>query len=68
MTGRRALAAVLARMLPSRGRHARHGAPVGPPPAAWEGTGHELTMLDVKPARARPYVQPGDDGTGRWLP
>jgi len=76
MTARLLVLAVLARMLPSRGRHRyRPGSDdtaVLPRLPGWDGEGpsvSDLTELDVPPAHDRPYVQPGDGGeTGRWLP
>jgi len=65
------LVALLARVLPSRGRHTRlPGVEDPPPPPAlprWYG--HHDTRFDIPPLRARPYVDRDDeDDEGRWLP
>lgn len=59
----RALAALLARVLPSRGRHTRPAAPVDPPspPPLPPWFGYHDTMTDIPPLRARPYVSDEDD-------
>jgi hypothetical protein len=60
------LAALLAFLLPARGRHVT--APVAPdePAQAAEDEGvspSDMTMFDLPPGRVRPYVLPGEDGT-----
>lgn len=56
------LVALLARVLPSRGRHTGLAAPQDPPAPpdpvwddAWYSPG-EMTRLDIPPFRVRPYV------------
>ena len=67
VTGR--LAALLAFLLPSRGRHsgpAAQAAAVPDEPARDEDEGvspSDMTMFDLPPGRVRPYVWPGgEDG------
>ena len=65
MTGR--LAALLAFLLPSRGRHtgpSSSSAAVADKSAADEDEGvspSDMTMFDLPPGRVRPYVRPGDE-------
>jgi hypothetical protein len=71
MTGYRLLAALLARVRPSRGRHQLAGLPedtVVIPRVTDDDQGDEHTRLDLD--RARPYLRPGDEGGDypRWLP
>ena len=66
MSGR--LAALLARLLPSRGRHTGPATPAAAvpdepaPDAGDEGASpSDMTMFDLPPGRVRPYVLPGDE-------
>ena len=71
MTGRRSVAALLARLFPRRGRHTRQAAPQDPPPPPPPGWyGHHDTSFDIPPLRPRPYVDRGDEDDEHrgWLP
>lgn len=65
MSGR--LAALLAFLLPTRGRHTGSAAPAVPEPVPDEEEGvspADLTRFDLPPRRVRPYVWPYDDEDG----
>jgi hypothetical protein len=71
MTARRALAGLLARAFPGRGRHRRDPLPeetlVLPRVRDDDqGQADEMTRSDV--SRVRPYVPPGAEDGFRWLP
>ena len=59
------LAALLAHLLPSRGRHSGSASPAaaGPedPAADAEDERVDLTMFDLPTGRVPPYVWPGDE-------
>jgi len=62
VTGR--LAALLAWLLPARGRHSGPAAVVPDEPGPDEDEGvspSDMTMFDLPPGRVRPYVWPGEE-------
>ena len=62
------LAALVAFLLPARGRHCVAPAAAEEPAQAAEDEGvspADMTRFDMPPGRVRPYVWPGDEDGGR---